>query len=740
MNDNNQNDELILLEDEAANPRRPASRWPLLVIDDDDEVHAATRFALADQTLLGRHLELVHARSAAEARAILAARRDFAVILLDVVMETDDAGLALVGHIRETLGMWECRIILRTGQPGYAPELTVFNNYDINDYRTKAELTRTRLITAITAALRSFDQIRTIAENRRGLELIVKAVADLMEQHALTQFAEGVLTQMTALLKLPLDGIVCAQRGSPFDDDRDRLYIVGAAGKLAPLIAAPLDDLGDSVVRTAIEETITQSTHQFGLDHTTLYLRGAEQEGAVYLDTGGPLSEADRQLVAVFAANISACFSNLNYMEKLNFAAYHDALTHLSNRSNFIVQLEHALRDGQQGQVVALIDIDHFADINDGLGHDVGNELLVAVATRLEGALYGDCRLARIGADVFGVLGPHERLRPEALTALFAMPFEVGEHLLPVNVKLGYCRLEDGGGSGFNLLKRANIALNGAKKHLSADFDYFSCDMEEHTRWRLDLIRQLKHDFHAERLAVWYQPQVAIHSGEVVGVEALLRWPSEAGFVQPPSVFVPLAEYSGLIVEIGEWVLSEACKAYHVLSPLQESPLRIAVNVSMPQFRTGNLTERVASRLGSSRVPPSALELEITESIAMDEPKTVIAALESLRALGISVAIDDFGTGYSSLAQLRALPIDRLKIDRAFVDEIRDGKGGLFAETIVTLGKKLGLRLIAEGVETPEQAGFLRALGCGEAQGFFYARPMPLEELRDWLAARQARQ
>ncbi|TJZ78846.1 putative bifunctional diguanylate cyclase/phosphodiesterase [Chitiniphilus eburneus] len=735
------NDELILFEDEATSPRRALNHWPVLVIDDDDEVHAATRFALADQPILGRNLELVHAHSAAEARAILATRRDFAVILLDVVMETDDAGLALVGHIRETLGMWECRIILRTGQPGYAPELTVFNNYDINDYRTKAELTRTRLITAITAALRSFDQIRTIAENRRGLELIVKAVADLMEQHALTQFAEGVLTQMTALLKLPLDGIVCAQRGSPFDEDRDRLYIVGAAGKLAPLIAAPLDELDDYRVRQSIEQTIESGQHQFGLDHTTLYLRGAEQEGAVYLDTGCPLSEADRQLVEVFTANISACFSNLNFMEKLNFAAYHDSLTHLSNRSNFIVQLEHALRDPTPGQVAVLIDIDHFADINDGLGHDIGNELLVAVATRLEEALYGDCRLARIGADVFGVLGKESLLGPDTLTRLFSTPFEVGEHLLPVNVKLGYCRLEDGGGSGFNLLKRANIALNGAKKHLSADFDYFSCDMEEHTRWRLDLIRQLKHDFHAEKLAVWYQPQVAIHTGEVVGVEALLRWPSsDSGFVQPPSVFVPLAEYSGLIVEIGEWVLREACTAYHTLSSLQESSLRIAVNVSMPQFRTGNLTERVAMLLGSSRVPPSALELEITESIAMDEPKTVIAALEGLRALGISVAIDDFGTGYSSLAQLRALPIDRLKIDRAFVDEIRDGRGGLFAETIVTLGKKLGLRLIAEGVETPEQAGFLRALGCGEAQGFFYARPMPLEELSHWLAARQVRQ
>ncbi|HSC79817.1 MAG TPA: DUF3369 domain-containing protein, partial [Chitinolyticbacter sp.] len=582
-------DELQLIaEGRQALPATHA-RWSVLVVDDDEEVHAVTRFALARHVILGRELELVHARSAVEARAILAGRQDFAVILLDVVMETDDAGLTLVGYIRETLKLAECRIILRTGQPGYAPELTVFNDYDINDYRTKAELTHTRLITAITAALRSYDQIRTIAENRRGLELIVRAAADLMEQHALTQFAEGVLTQLTALLKLPLDGIVCAQRGSPINDsERDRLYIVGAAGKLAPLIAAPLDELDDDRVREAIEQTVQFGMHQFTDTHTTLYLHGADQEGAVFLNTRQPLSEADRQLIEVFAANISACFSNVNYVEKLNFAAYHDALTHLSNRSRFIIQLEHALHGAHADRVALLVDIDHFADINDGLGHDVGSELLVAVASRLEENLPSACRLARVDADVFGILGPADMLQPQQLLALFQQPFEVGEHLLPISVKLGYCRLRDGRGSGFLLLKRANIALNRAKKNLSADFEHFSSDMEEHTRWRLDLIRKLKHDFHAGGLAVWYQPQVLIQTGEVCGVEALLRWPDGEGFVQPPSVFVPLAEYSGLIVDIGDWVLHEACDAYLALSKLQETPLRIAVNVSMPQFRAGN--------------------------------------------------------------------------------------------------------------------------------------------------------
>ncbi|XZG71332.1 putative bifunctional diguanylate cyclase/phosphodiesterase [Chitinibacteraceae bacterium HSL-7] len=734
-------DQLELIDDSAdlPPPEPDAARWPLLVVDDDREVHAVTRLVLSHQDICGRPLELVHASSASEARAILAQRQDFAVILLDVVMESSDAGLTLVDHIRKSAGMSEVRIILRTGQPGYAPELSVFNDYDINDYRTKAELTHIRLITAITAAVRSYAQIRMIAENRRGLELIVAAVADLTERHALSRFAEGVLTQLTALLKLPLDGVVCAQRGSPFDDnDHERLYIVGAAGKLAQLIAAPLDQLDDDAVRSAIDDTVRARRHQFGEHYTTLYLRGTPLEGVVFMQTGTPLSDADRKLVEVFAANIAVCFSNVTYIERLNVAAYYDPLTHLANRSRFLVELEDALMHPERDELaVVLIDIDHFADVNDGLGHDVGNLLLVAVAARLEQALHRHCKLARIGADVFGAIGPASILSERALHALFLEPFEVGEHLLPISVKFGYCAVNDGGDSGFLLLKRANIALNTAK-HSASGVDTFRPEMEAHTRWRLDLIRQLKQDFSAGLLAVWYQPQIAIHTGTVTGVEALLRWPGNDGFVQPPSVFIPLAEYSGLIVDIGEWVLEQACDAWHQLSDAQREPIRIAVNVSMPQFRAGGLPERMAGLLGSKRVPPSALELEITESIALDEPHTVIRTLEELRALGIRVAIDDFGTGYSSLAQLRDLPIDRLKIDRAFISEIRDGKGGLFAETIVSLGRKLELGLIAEGVETPEQLGFLRALGCHEAQGFYYAKPMPLVDLVSWLAARQA--
>lgn len=731
-------DKLHIIDDGGIENACTDEPWQILVVDDDEEVHAATRLALARTTILGRPLALTHALSAHETMGILQKQRDFAAVLLDVVMETETAGLQLVSEIRNTFGMLECRIILRTGQPGSAPEIAVFNDYDINDYCTKSELTRTRLITALMAALRSYQQIRTIAENRRGLELIVRAVPGLMESHAINTFAEGALTQIAALLKIPPDGIVCAQKGSPLDNgEKNGLFVVAAAGRLAACAATPLEKIGSPKIIEAITHALAAHDHVFDEHFTVLFLKGGDQEAAVYLETSVPVSQDDRQLVEVLAANITACFANVKYVEKLNFIAYHDTLTQLGNRSLFTLQLETAMQMASSNcslpMTVALIDIDHFSDINNGLGQEVGNGLLMSVANRLHTQFGKECQMARIGADVFGILGPEKQVNPTRLQTLFEQHFSVGEHQLPASITMGFAIPKSGPGGGNTLLKQASIALNRAKRAHNANYAFFEGEMEDDTRWRLEIIRHLRRDFSAQKLAVWYQPQINLATGQVVGMEALLRWPGEIGFVQPPSVFIPLAEYSGLIVDIGDWVLQTAADAYRTLAHLPNRPHHVSVNVSMPQFKSGNLTERVATILGEHMLPPSVLELEITESIALDQPRHVISCLRDLRDLGVRIAIDDFGTGYSSLGQLKALPIDCLKIDQSFVAEISAGRGGMFAETIVALGQKLGLETIAEGVETAEQAGFLRGLGCSDAQGYYYAKPMPLPELITWL-------
>ncbi|HRD66577.1 MAG TPA: EAL domain-containing protein [Candidatus Competibacter sp.] len=317
-------DELVWLTNDVdeETPVSPSATgplpWKVLVVDDDPEVHGVTRFVLQELRIFGRPLRLLHAYDGAQAREHLRQHPDVAVALLDVVMETEQAGLDLVGYIRDELRLAECRIILRTGQPGYAPERTVIDEYDINDYRTKAELTHTRLITTVSAALRSYQQLRAVADNRRGLELIVRAAADLMEQHAISGLAEGVLTQLAALLKLPPDGVVCTQKGSLLGGDGERCYVVGAAGRHAPYIARPLEALPDRRIVTAILASVARGQHVFGPDYTVLYLRVApHQEAAIFLDSGQALATLDRPLLEVFVANIAACFRNVKLVERL---------------------------------------------------------------------------------------------------------------------------------------------------------------------------------------------------------------------------------------------------------------------------------------------------------------------------------------------------------------------------------------------------------------------------------------
>ncbi|WP_300449999.1 EAL domain-containing protein [Accumulibacter sp.] len=319
------NDELLRWTDDTEPPDTLPSTgplpWKVLVVDDDPEVHSVTRFVLSDLRVFGRPLHLLHAHSGGEARRQLDVHPDVAVALLDVVMETAQAGLDLVGYIRDELGLAECRLILRTGEPGYAPELTVIQEYDINDYRTKGELTHTRLITTVSSALRSYQQLHAIAEHRRGLELIVRAAADLMEEHAIANLAEGVLTQLAALLKLPVDGIVCTQKGSPLGGDGEHCYVVGAAGRHAGFIARPLEALPEQRIVSAILTSMTRRQHVFGGDYAVLYLNASpHQEAAIFLDSGQVLETLDRSLLNVFVGSIAACFRNVRLVERLLLA------------------------------------------------------------------------------------------------------------------------------------------------------------------------------------------------------------------------------------------------------------------------------------------------------------------------------------------------------------------------------------------------------------------------------------
>lgn len=723
-------DFLFLAEDEpTASPlEQTLGEWHLLIVDDDEEIHTVTKLALSDLTVMGKQLTFHHAYSGKEAIAFLKQHPDTALVLLDVVMESDDAGLKVVKQIRDELGMDEIRIVLRTGQPGYAPEESVIKEYDINDYKTKTELTRSKLVTSIIASLRSYQQIRTINQNRLGLQKIINAGANLLEQHSLHEFSEGVVTQISSLIGLHAEGVLCAQ----IEDDgstSDTIYVLGAAGNYAPYIKCRLDRLGNQRIVQQITKCLRTHEHIFTDLDTVLYLGNEIHSAAVYIETNRPIENFDRQLIEVFLSNISIGYENVTLFQQLKHAAYIDPLTKTPNRNEFIQILQDTRRYEAENNVAVLIDIDHFSDVNDGLGQDVGNELLIAVTFRLIEHFGVTAQLGRIGADVFGLVGPAAELSPERLQAVFDEPFKASEHALQISATFGFCHLTDSAEQGLTILKHVYIALNKAKKQLGQNFQYYRAEMEEEMAERLALLRTLRQDFAQDKLQLWYQPQVSLSTKQVVGMEALLRWPQANGQFVSPVVFIPLAEYSGLIVEIGSWVLEQACMQIKQLHKYGYTGLRIAVNVSMPQFRSHGFVQSVIDCVTQQQIDPQLLELEITESVVMDEPKIVIEALQKLKNFGIKVAIDDFGIGFSSLSYLQQLPLDRIKVDRAFIRDIDKPAGEVIAETIINLGKRLNLATIAEGVELEAQEKAIIAMGCDEVQGFMYAKPMPPSEL-----------
>ena len=729
-------DDLVFLDEAPAAPAAPATRnvWRVMIIDDDEDVHSTTTFALGNLEMQHRPLEFVHAYSAGQARELLKHESDIAVILLDVVMEQDDAGLHLVRHIRETLKMSDVRIILRTGQPGYAPEIDAIRDFDINDYKTKSELTRIKLFTTVTAAIRSYEQIRAISSSRRGLDRIVHASTQLMALHGVQNFSAGVLAQVGDLLDIRTDGVLCIQEVS--DKGKRTLLVCAHSGCFSGLARGALCSIDNPRIAGAIEHALAQRRNVYAHDYATLYFAGkSSRDSAAYLLLPRPLTAIEEGLLEVFCSNVAVGLDNVELVSHLHNAAFYDQLSKLPNRTRLVEILDAALAGpARDDATLSLVDLDHFAETNDALGHKFGDLLLVAVAGRLQNQLGAQLTVARLGGDIFCVLGDASQVNPANILALFQTPFSIDGQDVQLSATLGLVRLGEHAGTGADALKDADIALKRAKTQQRAGHFYFSRSMGIEIRERVRMMHALRTGFAQGQLFVVYQPQIDLSTRRPVGAEALLRWQTPDGKFISPDRFIPIAEYSGIIIELGEWVLRTACRELVRLREQGHRNFVMSVNVSQVQFRHPLFLEMLRQALEDTQAPPEFVELEITESMAMEEPDLLIKMLWQIKQTGVSIAIDDFGTGFSSLSYLQRLQVDRLKIDRAFVTEITgSARGSSIAEMVIQLGRNLGLAVVAEGVEDERQAQILQALGCPIAQGFLFARPMTADALASWL-------
>ncbi len=735
-------DVLTFLEEDvdsvtASVPHKP-DPWRVLSVDDDEDVHLTTQLALDRVEILGKPVELLKAYSAKEALEVLAAEKGIAVVLLDVVMEDDHAGLDIVDRIRNELGLVDLRIVLRTGQPGYAPELEAIRDYDINDYRNKSELTHTKLYTTLTSVIRSYSQIRALEASRKGLELITQSSGELINSKGFDEFSFGIIKQLSELLGLSDDGIVCT-RGVNESEAGAYYTVVAASGRYQLTVNKQLNELEDPSVKSALEQCIKEK-HNLLLDNATvLYFSGRSGCDLIaFLDQTRKLDDTEKRLLDVFCSNISVCLNNVLMLSKLHHYAYFDSLLNIPNRLAFVNRVDEYKSKPKTASVV-LVDVDQFSVINDTIGISNGDFLLGAVAQRVSDVL-SDSFIARISGDVFGLVGARKAITPEKVREIFYTPFDIAGQEQLISVTLGLYDLDDKEESGQEALKKANIALKKAKESLRGSHCYFTREMEQETETRFRLLHNLRKAFDSNRLFMMYQPQVSVADGRPVGVEALLRWRTEEGEMVPPDRFIPLAESSGLIIHLGEWVMRTAMLQLKRLQAKTSFNLRMGINVSMAQFRHPDFLDVLDKAISDISVDPRNIELEVTESVAMLDRIAVSKTLSSIAKRGIKIAIDDFGTGFSSLSYLERLEVHRLKIDKSFVDKLQgESADPRLSEMIVNLAKDLDLEVIAEGVETEEQVEWLKKINCDEAQGYLYARPLEETWLIEWLGEQERR-
>jgi len=445
-----------------------------------------------------------------------------------------------------------------------------------------------------------------------------------------------------------------------------------------------------------------------------------------------------------FLAMFSDISERKRVEEKINFLAFNDPLTGLPNRLTLHGKLEQSIADARRhGGLVALllVDLDRFKTINDTLGHPVGDQLLVEVARRVGGSVRGSDTLARLGGDEFVILLPGLSRELDAaqlainISALFAKPFVIDGRELHTAASIGISLFPRDGADSENLLKNADTAMYHAKAQGGGSFQFYAAEMHKSATEHLALENRLRQALARREFELHYQAQIRLADQCLIGFEALIRWRHPEQGLVAPLIFIPMAEETGLINSIGEWVLNEACRQAQAWQESGLPHLRMAVNLSPRQFSQRDLIDQVCRALAACLLDPSLLELEITESAVMDSPEKAIVLLNSLREMGIRLALDDFGTGYSSLAYLKMLPINRLKIDRSFVSEFGvDANGTAIATATIALAHKLGLEVIAEGVETESQFALLLAEGCEEAQGYHFSRPLPADQVEDFVA------
>ena len=469
---------------------------------------------------------------------------------------------------------------------------------------------------------------------------------------------------------------------------------------------------------------------------------------AMYSTTVREPTEAETRLIDVATRFAGIAIERKLAEDRIQFMTNHDALTGLPNRALLDDRLSQALLCAQRYDrwaAVAFVDLDNFKNINDSLGHNAGDELLKTIASRMVLCVRATDTVARLGGDEFVVLLVDLPKSADLISAIVqklrtavAAPVRLNGHELRVTSSLGVANYPGDGADADTLIANADAAMYRAKEFGGDNFQFYTPELNAKMREKFLLQEELRNAIARCEFVLLYQPQVDLRTGRIFAVEALIRWNHPTLGMISPIDFIPMAEETGLIVPIGDWVLYEACRQNKTWQNAGLPPMNVCVNVSARQFREKSLISRVVGALKDSGLDAKYLELELTESLVLQAVELVVATMKELRGLGVQLAIDDFGTGYSSLCALKTFPVTRLKIDKSLIEALPgDESDRAVASAVISLGRKLNLKVIAEGVETDAQVAFLRENNCDEVQGYHFSRPIPAQEIEELLKARE---
>ena len=709
------------LEDQKAN---------ILIVDDNPGKRLALVSVL--ETLKQNVITADSGRDAL--RSLLV--HDFAVILLDVQMPI--------------MGGFETARLIRSRQQSESTPIIFVTAYSrgetdmVEGYSIGAvDFIFTPIIPEILRAKVSvfvdlYHKIQAIKRHEEHLEILVaQRTAALTLEIAERKQAEVAIRKLSGAMEKVADSIFITDADGVIEYTNAAFEIVTGYGREEAMGQTP------RLIKSGKHE------EQFYQQIWDTVLQGEvyrnvcinrRKDGQLYHEaiTITPLTDEDGR-VTHFISSGKDITENIQTQERLHHLAHHDALTGLPNRVLFVDRLKHALKRAERRKravAVMFLDMDRFKIVNDTLGHEAGDRLLQAMAARLHGCVREGDTVARFGGDEFAgflsdVASPEDvaLVVTKFLDAL-APAFTIDGHELFISGSIGISLYPEDGTDTQTLMKNADTAMYRAKQLGGNTSEFYHSEMNAHALTRLSRETGLRRALERQEFVLHYQPQFDLKSGAVVGFEALIRWENIDSGAVLPAEFIPLLEETGLIVPVGEWILRTACAQHHAWQLAGLPPLRMAVNISSRQFDGNNLMQTIEQVMQAEQMQPEFLELEITESVLMKNGETDIQALQALSSMGMRFAIDDFGTGYSSLTYLKRFPINILKIDQAFVRDITINlDDAAIVRAIITMAHSLGMKTVAEGVETREQLDFLRTQGCDFAQGHFFSPPLPGEEI-----------